>query len=111
MVVANRVCHSRRSDRCGRRNTFPFKRPILVFLKKDMPYKELEETMPSPSISHRPSLGNPPASGARTGAHPRLRAAFALSFTIKVNIFLKKVTGLFFYPIDLFSCVAYDEAK
>ena len=36
---------------------------------------------------------------------------FALSFTIKVNIFLKKVTGLFFYPIDLFSCVAYDEAK
>ncbi|WP_418719835.1 hypothetical protein, partial [Bilophila wadsworthia] len=36
---------------------------------------------------------------------------FALSFTIKVNMFLKKVTGLFFYPIDLFSCVAYDEAK
>ena len=34
-----------------------------------------------------------------------------LSMSTAINIFLKKVTGLFFYPIDLFSCVAYDEAK
>lgn len=68
--------------------------------------------MPSPSISHRPSLGNPPRK-APPGREPTPVCAplFALSFTIKVNIFLKKVTGLFFYPIDLFSCVAYDEAK
>ena len=68
--------------------------------------------MPSPSISHRPSLGNPPRKRRPDGSPPPFaRRVFALSFTIKVNMFLKKVTGLFFYPIDLFSCVAYDEAK
>ena len=60
------------------RNTFPFKKPILVFLKKDMPYKELEKTMPSPSISHRPSLGNPPRKRRPDGSPPPFARRFLL---------------------------------
>lgn len=67
--------------------------------------------MPSPSISHRPSLGNPPRKRRPDGSPPVCAPFIALSFTIKINMFLKKVTGLFFYPIDLFSCVAYGETK
>ena len=106
MVAANRVCHSRRSDRGGRRNTFPLKRPMLVFLKRVRGNNALSFHKPSP----QPWQSAPQAPPGREPT-PVCAPFIALSFTIKINMFLKKVTGLFFYPIDLFSCVAYGETK